>query len=103
MAKKVIVEGKTAAERAAEQAVALEKASSSAKKMVKFTYPADMGDPDGVIYVAVNGKSYRVMRGYEVTIPDYVAEVLQRQIDADNAAAKRRKYLSQHPFETDMG
>lgn len=40
--------------------------------------------------VSVNGRSWKIMKGVEVSVPDYVAEVLENaEMMADNA----RRYM----------
>ncbi|MBR2987138.1 MAG: hypothetical protein IKC63_03880 [Clostridia bacterium] len=50
----------------------------STGKKVRIKLPITRTDKDDV-YVAVNGESYLIKRGVEVTVPDYVLEVLDHR------------------------
>ena len=39
------------------------------------------------VFVAVNGRSFQIKRGETVTVPAYVAEVLEQSMAQDNATA----------------
>ena len=39
------------------------------------------------VFVAVNGRSFQIKRGETVMVPDYVADVLERQMAQDQATA----------------
>lgn len=43
----------------------------------------------GDVFVSVNGESYLIQRGVTVTVPDYIAEVLESSQRADENAALR--------------
>lgn len=49
-----------------------------ATKMVTVRFPMGKNDKDD-IYVAVNGRSFLIKRGVEVTIPEYVLKILENQ------------------------
>lgn len=49
-----------------------------AEKKVKVKLPLTRTEKEDVA-VIVNGKSYLIQRGVEVSVPDYVAKVLERQ------------------------
>lgn len=58
---------------------AMEKAK---KDTVKITLPIDPGTENQEVFVSVNGVRYMILRGVEVEVPKFVAEVLndaQRQ------------------------
>ena len=87
---------------AAEQARRLEESSPSEKTMVRYRLPVNMADLDEAIFVAVNGESYRIKRGEWVEIPDYIAEVLDRQQEADLAYERRLQHLVDNPMVTEV-
>ena len=45
--------------------------------MVKFLRPLGRMNEENFVIVSVNGRSWKIMRGVEVSVPDYVAEVLE--------------------------
>ena len=47
------------------------------EKMVKILLPRGRKNEENVVIVSVNGRSWKIMRGVEVSVPDYVAEVLE--------------------------
>ena len=47
------------------------------EKMVKILLPRDRKNEENFVIVSVNGRSWKIMRGVEVSVPDYVAEVLE--------------------------
>lgn len=60
---------------------------------VKITIPL-INENDTDVFVAVNGEAYRIPRGEEVEVPDYIAEAYQLSAKADaerikSAAAKK--------------
>ena len=52
--------------------------TKNTKKMVKIRIPRTKADQEDV-FVSVNMETFLIMRGVEVEVPDYVAEVLQHQ------------------------
>lgn len=56
-------------------------AEAKTPKMVTIKFPLTKHDKED-IYVAVNGKSYQIKRGENVTIPDYVLKVIENQEEA---------------------
>lgn len=56
-------------------------------EMVKIKLFKDGGKYSEPVFVAVNGRRWIVPRGVEVEIPDYVAEVLERSMEQDQATA----------------
>ena len=47
------------------------------EKMVKILLPRGRKNEENFVIVSVNGRSWKIMRGVEVSGPDYVAEVLE--------------------------
>lgn len=47
------------------------------EKMVKILLPRGRKNEENFVIVSVNGRSWKIMRGVEVSVPDYVAEVLE--------------------------
>lgn len=47
------------------------------EKMVKILLPRGRKNEENFVIVSVNGRSWKIMRGVEVGVPDYVAEVLE--------------------------
>lgn len=47
----------------------------------------DSGKYSDDVFVAVNGKAYKIRRGERISVPNSVAEVLQNSHKQDNAAA----------------
>lgn len=47
------------------------------KKMVKILLPRGRKNEENFVIVSVNGRSWKIMRGVEVSVPEYVAEVLE--------------------------
>ena len=47
------------------------------EKMVKILLPRGRKNEENFGIVSVNGRSWTIMRGVEVSVPDYVAEVLE--------------------------
>ena len=47
------------------------------EKMVKILLPRGRKNEENFVIVSVNGRSWKIMRGGEVSVPDYVAEVLE--------------------------
>lgn len=58
-----------------------------AQKMVTIRLFKDGERYKDDVDVAVNGKNYRIKRGEDVEVPDYVAEVLERSMKQDEATA----------------
>lgn len=48
------------------------------EKKVKIKLPLTRQDKDDVV-VGINGKLYQIKRGVEVSVPEYVAKVLERK------------------------
>ena len=47
------------------------------EKMSKVFLPRGRKNEENFVIVSVNGRSWKIMRGVEVSVPDYVAEVLE--------------------------
>ena len=47
------------------------------EKIVKILLPRGRKNEENFVIVSVNGRSWKIMRGVEVSVPDYVAEVLE--------------------------
>lgn len=47
------------------------------EKMVKILLPRGRKNEENFVIVSVTGRSWKIMRGVEVSVPDYVAEVLE--------------------------
>ena len=47
------------------------------EKMVKILLPRGRKNEENFVIVSVNGRSWKIMRGVEVSVPDYVEEVLE--------------------------
>ena len=45
-------------------------------KMTKVLLPRGRKNEENFVIVSVNGRSFKIMKGVEVEVPDYVAEVL---------------------------
>ena len=47
------------------------------EQMVKILLPRGRKNEENFVIVSVNGRSWKIMRGVEVSVPDYLAEVLE--------------------------
>lgn len=47
------------------------------EQMVKILLPRGRKNEENFVIVSVNGRSWKIMRGVEVSVPEYVAEVLE--------------------------
>ena len=60
------------------------------EKMSKVFLPRGRKNEENFVIVSVNGRNYKIMKGVEVSVPDYVAEVLENgRMMADTA----RRYM----------
>ena len=59
-------------------------------KPVSITSPRGRKQEENFVIVSVNGHSWKIMRGAQVTVPDYVAEVLE---NARMMAEEARRYV----------
>lgn len=64
---------------------AAREADARSKELVKVTLPFDGRRYKDPVFVAVNGKSFRIERGVEVEVPAYVAETLRHSQEQDMA------------------
>ena len=62
------------------------------EKMVKILLPRGRKNEENFVIVSVNGRSWKIMRGVEVSVPDYVAEVLE---DGRMMAEAARRYVDE--------
>lgn len=62
------------------------------EKMVKILLPRGRKNEENFVIVSVNGRSWKIMRGVEVSVPDYVAEVLENGRTMAEAA---RRYVDE--------
>ena len=59
-------------------------------KMVRILLPRGRKNEENFVIVSVNGRSFKIMKGVEVSVPDYVAEVLE---NAEMMAEDARRYV----------
>ena len=60
------------------------------EQMVTIFLPRGRKNEENFVIVSVNGRSWKIMKGVEVQVPDFVAEVLENaQMMADTA----RRYV----------
>lgn len=59
-------------------------------KPVSITIPRGRKQEENFVIVSVNGHSWKIMRGAQVTVPDYAAEVLE---NARMMAEEARRYV----------
>lgn len=60
------------------------KETACAEKMVKVKLPKAREGEEPEVFVGVNGKAWRIRKGVEVELPEYVAEVLRNSERADD-------------------
>lgn len=60
------------------------------EKMVKILLPRGRKNEENFVIVSVNGRSFKIMKGVEVEVPDFVAEVLE---NAEMMAEMARRYV----------
>ena len=58
--------------------------------MAKVLIPRGRKNEENFVIIGVNGRSWKIMKGVEVKIPDYVAEVLE---NAEMMAEEARRYV----------
>ena len=49
------------------------------EKMVKILLPRGRKNEENFVIVSVNGRSWKIMKGAHVDVPDYVSEVLENR------------------------
>ena len=59
-------------------------------KTVKILLPRGRKNEENFIIVSVNGRSWKIMKGVEGEVPDFVAEVLE---NAEMMAETARRYV----------
>ena len=59
-------------------------------RTVKILLPRGRKNEENFILVSVNGRSWKIMKGVEVEVPDFVAEVLE---NAEMMAETARRYV----------
>ena len=59
-------------------------------KMTKVMLPRGRKNEENFVIVSVNGKSWKIMKGVEVDVPGYVAEVLE---NGRRMAEEARRYV----------
>ena len=59
-------------------------------KMKKILLPRGRKNEENFVIVSVNGRSFKIMKGVEVEVPDYVAEVLD---NGRKMADEARRYV----------
>ena len=59
-------------------------------KMTKILLPRGRKNEENFVIVSVNGRSFKIMKGVEVEVPDYVAEVLD---NGRKMAEEARSYV----------
>ena len=60
------------------------------QRMVSVTIPRGRKQGENFVIVSVNGRSWKIMKGVQVQVPDYVAEVLE---NARMMADEARRYV----------
>ena len=66
------------------------KKQGTGEKPVSITIPRGRKQEENFVIVSVNGHSWKIMKGAQVTVPDYVAEVLE---NARMMAEEARRYV----------
>lgn len=59
-------------------------------KMVRILLPRGRKNEENFVIVSVNGRSFKIMKGVEVEVPNFVAEVLE---NAEMMAEMARRYV----------
>ena len=59
-------------------------------KMTTVLLPRGRKNEENFVIVSVNGRSFKIMKGVEVEVPDYVAEVLD---NGRKMAEEARRYV----------
>lgn len=62
----------------------------SSETIVKLLIPRGRKNEENFVIIGVNGRSWKIMKGVEVEVPDYVAEVLE---NAEMMAEQARRYV----------
>ena len=59
-------------------------------KMTTIMLPRGRKNDENFVIVSVNGRSFQIMKGVEVQVPDYIAEVLSNN---RRMAEEARRYV----------
>ena len=59
-------------------------------KMTTIMLPRGRKNEENFVIVSVNGRSFKIMKGVEVQVPDYIAEVLSNN---RRMAEEARRYV----------
>ena len=62
------------------------------EQMVNVTIPRGRKQEENFVIVSVNGRSWKIMKGVQVQVPDYVAEVLE---NSRMMAETARRYVDE--------
>lgn len=68
----------------------MEKEQNRTGRMVCVTIPRGRKQEENFLVVSVNGRSWKIMKGVQVQLPDYVAEVLE---NSRMMAEEARRYV----------
>ena len=66
------------------------KKQDRAAETVSVTIPRGRKQEENFVIVSVNGRSFKIMKGVQVEVPDYVAEVL---VNSRMMAEESRRYV----------
>ena len=66
------------------------KQQDRAAETVRVTIPRGRKQEENFVIVSVNGRSFKIMKGVQVEVPDYVAEVL---VNSRMMAEEARRYV----------
>ena len=66
------------------------KKQDRAVETVSVTIPRGRKQEEKFVIVSVNGRSFKIMKGVQVEVPDYVAEVL---VNSRMMAEEARRYV----------
>lgn len=66
------------------------KKQDRAAETVSVTIPRGRKQEENFVIVSVNGRSFKIMKGVQVEVPDYVAEVL---VNSRMMAEEARRYV----------
>lgn len=66
------------------------KKQDRAAETVSVTIPRGRKQEENFVIVSVNGRSFKIMKGVQVEVPDYVAEVL---VNSRMMAEEARHYV----------
>lgn len=69
-----------------ENEVKVTKASAPKQKMVKIKLPRAAYGEENFITASLNGEVFKIMKGVEVEVPDYIAEIIQNSFEHQDKA-----------------